>query len=84
MKSIIYLNKEKLYTVDGEPQIFYGKQLYYAPITIDVGDQFSSEDAIEKRIISALSKTGRTYYHTIWDPIGDDSMVYYIRNSSKV
>jgi len=82
--STIYLNKEKMYQENCQPALINGKQLHCAPITIDLGDKFSSEDAIEKRIISALSKTGRTYYHAVWDPIGDDSMVYYIKNSSRV
>ena len=85
MKSIIYLNKETLYTVGGEPQIrFNGKPLHCAPISISLEDKFLMyENAIEKRIIDALSNTGRTYYHAIWDTVGDKSMVYYIKRSKE-
>lgn len=84
MKSIIYLNKEHLYTVDGEPQIINGKSLHCAPISISIEDKFLFfEGDIEKRIINALSKTDRTYYHAIWDTVGDKSMVYYIKRSKE-
>ena len=84
MKSIIYLNKEHLYTVDGEPQIINGKSLHCAPISISPEDKFLFfEGDIEKRIIHALSNTGRTYYHAIWDTVGEESMVYYIKRSKE-
>jgi hypothetical protein len=84
MKSILYLNKEKMYQENCQPGLINGKQLYCAPITIALEDKFYPENDIEKRIISALSKTGRTYYHVIWDPTGNDSTVYYIKFSSEV
>ena len=83
-KSIIYLNKEKLYQVNCQPALINGKQLYCAPISISSEDKRCQLDYVERRIINALSNTGRTYYHAVWDPIGDDSMVYYIKFSSEV
>ena len=81
--SIIYLNKEKLYQENCQPALINGKQLHCAPISISSEDKKYQSDHVEKRIINALSNTGRTYYHAVWDPIGNDSMVYYIKFSRK-
>ena len=73
-QSTIYLNKEKMFD-SKENRTINGKLLYHAPITLSSDDESFSEDILERRIINALAKNDRTYYHIIWD----QRKVFYVK-----